>query len=61
MLACPRLTRAAAQPVRWVGAGGLLQENMPLRKPVRLLGVSLSSCKPGKAPSPNWISDFDPD
>lgn len=40
---------------------GLLEDNMPLPKAVRLLGVSLSSLRARTTRSRNWISGFDPD
>lgn len=40
---------------------GLLEDNIPLPKAVRLLGVSLSSCKARMTPSRNWISGFELD
>jgi DNA polymerase-4 len=40
---------------------GLLEDNIPLPKAVRLLGVSLSSCKARLTPSRNWISGFELD
>jgi DNA polymerase-4 len=39
----------------------LLEDNMPLPKAVRLLGVSLSSLQVGDDATRNWISGGDPD
>ena len=40
---------------------GLLEDNIPLPKAVRLLGVSLSSSNARMTPSRNWISGFELD
>ncbi|WP_259258661.1 MULTISPECIES: hypothetical protein [Bradyrhizobium] len=40
---------------------GLLEDNMPLPKPVRLLGGRCLPSKPGMTRCRNWISGFDRD
>jgi hypothetical protein len=42
-------------------AVGLLQDNMPFPKPVRLLGRHCLPCRSEMVRSRNWIPGFDPE